>query len=124
MSHPNEDEDTLMVWLHNDGNWNWNGTGQGLGHFSGMRPIPAMQLKTWVDACFGGDNEAEENVAEIRLDTPDEEMVDAEEFPLNYGIKLPTKEAQRKDAWEEFFGKEDADGDEDGGQSGPTVEDV
>ena len=31
VSHPNEDEDVLVVWIHNDGLWNG-----GIGHFSGM----------------------------------------------------------------------------------------
>ena len=31
VSHPNDDEDVLVVWIHNDGRWNG-----GMGHFSGM----------------------------------------------------------------------------------------
>ena len=31
ISHPNEDDDVLVVWVHNDGLWDG-----GIGHFSGM----------------------------------------------------------------------------------------
>ena len=61
ISHPNEDEDVLVVWIFNDGQWE-NG---GIGHFSGIRSFYADMYEVqkmreiWEKERIGGNGPVE-----------------------------------------------------------------